>query len=209
MTERQHDTDRQPGARLSTADMAAAGERRTPAPPDAPARIQDDAVPIEAPPQPPQMAPASAPAPPQPAHVPPAAQAATPTTQAPPAAAQATTPPTQAAPASAPPPARPAQSAPATATSDTAPSALLPAGDTRTFRSRWDGIQTGFVDEPRQAVEQADGLVAEVMQHLAGIFADERAKLESQWSRGDDVSTEDLRIALRRYRSFFDRLLSM
>src|SRR6266545_3886705 len=63
--------------------------------------------------------------------------------------------------------------------------------------------------EPAQSVEQADSLVAELMKHLAEIFADERDRLEHQWSRGDDVSTEDLRIALRRYRSFFDRLLSM
>ena len=89
------------------------------------------------------------------------------------------------------------------------PAALLPASDARTFRSRWEAIQIGFVDEPRQSVEQADSLVAEVMQHLAGIFANERARLEGQWSRGGDVSTEDLRIALRRYRAFFDRLLSL
>ncbi|HEV8440536.1 MAG TPA: hypothetical protein VGT40_20800 [Methylomirabilota bacterium] len=77
------------------------------------------------------------------------------------------------------------------------------------FRDRWAGIQAGFVDDPRRAVEQADGLVAEVMQRLAQVFADERAKLEGQWSRGNDISTEDLRLALRRYRGFFDRLLSV
>ncbi|HEU5103185.1 MAG TPA: hypothetical protein VFU22_29390 [Roseiflexaceae bacterium] len=89
------------------------------------------------------------------------------------------------------------------------PTSLLATDETHTFRSRWDTIQTSFVDEPRQSVEQADGLVAEVMQRLAEMFAEERDKLESQWNRGDDVSTEDLRLALRRYRSFFDRLLSM
>jgi len=89
------------------------------------------------------------------------------------------------------------------------PTSLLPTDETGTFRSRWDTIQTGFVDEPRQSVEQADSLVAEVMQRLAEVFANERSNLEDQWSRGNDVSTEDLRIALRRYRSFFDRLLSM
>ena len=89
------------------------------------------------------------------------------------------------------------------------PASLLPSDETHTFHSRWDTIQTSFVDEPRQSVEQADGLVAEVMQRLAQIFSEERGKLEGQWSRGDDVSTEDLRIALRRYRSFFARLLSM
>ena len=77
------------------------------------------------------------------------------------------------------------------------------------LRERWGSIQTGFVDEPRHAVEQADGLVAEAMQRLARQFADERSRLEQQWSRGSDVSTEDLRQALRRYRAFFDRLLSV
>ena len=77
------------------------------------------------------------------------------------------------------------------------------------FRSRWDKIQTSFVDEPRNAVEHADSLVAEVMQFLAKTFADERQNLEGQWGQGKDVSTEDLRLALQRYRSFFSRLLSV
>jgi hypothetical protein len=77
------------------------------------------------------------------------------------------------------------------------------------LRDRWDAIQTSFVDEPRRAVEQADSLVATAMKRLAEIFADERAGLEGQWDRGDDVSTEDLRLALQRYRSFFGRLLSI
>jgi hypothetical protein len=64
------------------------------------------------------------------------------------------------------------------------------------------------VDEPRKAVEEADKLVASVMKRLAEGFANERSKLEKQWDRGDNVSTEDLRVALQRYRSFFDRLLS-
>ena len=89
------------------------------------------------------------------------------------------------------------------------PTPLLVSDETQTFRSHWDAIQTGFVDEPRRSVEQADGLVAEVMKRLAETFAEERSKLEGQWSRGDNVSTEDLRLALQRYRSFFDRLLSM
>jgi len=86
---------------------------------------------------------------------------------------------------------------------------LFPTGEAEGFRGRWTDVQTGFVDEPRHAVEQADGLVAEMMQRLAQVFADERASLEEQWSRGNDISTEDLRQALRRYRSFFDRLLSV
>jgi hypothetical protein len=77
------------------------------------------------------------------------------------------------------------------------------------LRPKWDAIQTRFIDEPRKSVEEADMLVASTIKQLADSFANERAKLESQWSGGDDVSTEDLRLALRRYRSFFDRLLSV
>lgn len=73
----------------------------------------------------------------------------------------------------------------------------------------WTDIQAGFVDEPREAVERADALVASAIKRLAEIFAQERSTLEQQWSQGGDVSTEDLRVALRRYRSFFDRLLSV
>jgi hypothetical protein len=77
------------------------------------------------------------------------------------------------------------------------------------FRTQWSKVQTGFVDEPRRAVEEADKLVASVMQRLAEGFANERSGLEKQWDRGDNVSTEDLRLALQRYRSFFDRLLTL
>jgi hypothetical protein len=77
------------------------------------------------------------------------------------------------------------------------------------FRSQWGKVQTGFVDEPRRTVEDADKLVAAVMQRLAEGFANERSGLEKQWDRGDNVSTEDLRVALQRYRSFFDRLLKL
>jgi hypothetical protein len=85
---------------------------------------------------------------------------------------------------------------------------LFAGAESETFRSRWTEIQTGFVDEPRHAVEEADGLVAEVVQRLVQTFADERTKLEQQWGKGDDVSTEDLRVSLQRYRSFFERLLT-
>lgn len=88
-------------------------------------------------------------------------------------------------------------------------SALFPGTEAQSFHGRWNEIQAGFVDEPRNAVEQADGLVAEVMQRLAQVFAEERSRLEGQWDRGEDTDTEALRQALRRYRSFFDRLLSM
>jgi hypothetical protein len=94
--------------------------------------------------------------------------------------------------------------------SDERSTPLFDSGEGERFRTHWTEIQTAFVDEPREAVKQADGLVAEVIQRLARSFADERAKMEHEWSRSDDgVSTEDLRIALRRYRSFFDRLLSV
>jgi hypothetical protein len=88
-------------------------------------------------------------------------------------------------------------------------SPLFSGPESQEYRSRWDRIQVSFVDEPRHAVEQADELVAATMKHLAEMFAKERATLEQQWSRGDQASTEDLRVALQRYRSFFDRLLAM
>ena len=77
------------------------------------------------------------------------------------------------------------------------------------FNSRWSEIQTGFVDEPRRAVQQADALVSDVISRIADSFGRERAQLEQQWDRGDNVSTEDLRVALQRYRSFFSRLLTL
>jgi hypothetical protein len=86
---------------------------------------------------------------------------------------------------------------------------LFPDDQLKDLQARWDDIQTGFVDEPRSAVEHADSLVASTMQQLAEAFAKERSKLEQQWDRGDNISTEDLRMAFQRYRSFFRRLLSM
>jgi len=86
---------------------------------------------------------------------------------------------------------------------------LLPGEQSDRFDQRWNEIQASFVDEPRQAVEQADSLVAELMQELASGFSETRSKLEKQWDNDEgDVSTEDLRVALTRYRSFFNRLLS-
>jgi hypothetical protein len=86
---------------------------------------------------------------------------------------------------------------------------LFESSDADSFRARWREVQAAFVDDPQAAVQQADGLVAETMKRLAQIFADERQGLESQWSSGGDVDTEALRVALQRYRSFFDRLLSV
>jgi hypothetical protein len=77
------------------------------------------------------------------------------------------------------------------------------------FRARWAAVQISFVDDPRRAVRQGDELVAQVMKSLAENFADERAGLESQLSETGEASTETLRVALRRYRSFFERLLSL
>ncbi len=77
------------------------------------------------------------------------------------------------------------------------------------FRSRWDAVQRSFVDDPRQAVRQGDELVAQVMKSLAETFSNERVKLEAQLDQTDKASTENLRVALRRYRSFFERLLSL
>ena len=94
-------------------------------------------------------------------------------------------------------------------TTDENSAPLFPNNELEGLRSRWSEIQTAFVDEPRKAVEQADNLVASAMKRLAEVFAEERSKLEKQWDRGDDVSTEDLRVALQRYRTFFQRLLSV
>ncbi len=85
---------------------------------------------------------------------------------------------------------------------------LLPRDESQGFTARWQEIQASFVDHPQDSVREADALVADLMQRLAGSFSDERHGLEEQWDRGDDVSTEDLRVALTRYRSFFDRLLT-
>lgn len=80
----------------------------------------------------------------------------------------------------------------------------------RDFRSRWDAVQIGFVDDPRQAVQKADELVAQVMKNLAESFADERQRFEQQLNAPDGgADTEGMRVALRRYRSFFQRLLSL
>jgi hypothetical protein len=95
--------------------------------------------------------------------------------------------------------------------SETGPSnqPLFPETVASEFRSKWDRIQGGFVDEPRTAVQQADELVAQAIKKLAESFANERNRLESQWDRGDQVSTEELRVSLQTYRSFFHRLLAI
>src|SRR5262245_57926068 len=98
---------------------------------------------------------------------------------------------------------------PADTNADQRATPLFAKDESEDFRRRWIDIQAAFVDEPRQSVENADSLVATAIKRLAEIFARERSSLEQQWAQGGDVSTEDLRVALQRYRSFFDRLLSV
>ena len=85
--------------------------------------------------------------------------------------------------------------------------ALFNFDESEQFRARWNEIQGRFVDEPRSAVQQADGLVSEVIEKITQMFADEHSALEAQWKESNDVSTEDLRKALQHYRSFFNRLV--
>ena len=86
---------------------------------------------------------------------------------------------------------------------------LLASDVVENMKTKWNDIQASFVDEPRRAVREADRLVKVAIQGLAQSFATERARLEGQWDRGGDVSTEDLRLALQRYRAFFSRLLAV
>ncbi len=86
---------------------------------------------------------------------------------------------------------------------------LFPEDVANGFRTSWDKIQTGFVDEPRQAVQQADELVAMAIKRLVEGFDTERSRLERQWDRGEQANTEDLRLLLQTYRAFFHRLLSI
>jgi hypothetical protein len=81
--------------------------------------------------------------------------------------------------------------------------------DLADLRNRWNDVQAGFVDDPRECVQRADGLVSSTVEQLTASFAQTRSRLEDQWSRGEEASTEDLRIALKRYRDFFDRLLAV
>ncbi|GAB3839694.1 hypothetical protein [Kribbella italica] len=76
------------------------------------------------------------------------------------------------------------------------------------FRSRWEVIQQGFVDDPRQAVSEADKLVDDLLNRLSATFDEQHQDLERQWSDGEP-STEDLRGALQKYRAFFQRLLTL
>jgi hypothetical protein len=86
---------------------------------------------------------------------------------------------------------------------------LIPKRQIEELRSQWSRIQTNFVDEPRKAVADADRLVTDAIKQLEGTFTAQRSNLEKQWTQGQEVSTEDLRITLQHYREFFDRLLSL
>ena len=86
---------------------------------------------------------------------------------------------------------------------------LFADGELSGLRSRWTEVQSAFVDDPRDCVQKADGLVADVVDKLTAGFTEARSRLEEQWDRGEEVSTEDLRIALKRYRDFFERLLAV
>jgi hypothetical protein len=99
------------------------------------------------------------------------------------------------------------QSAKGGGNNDRAP--LFATDDAERFRQRWESLQSSFVDQPRQTVEEADNLVGDLLQQLTAGFSEKRSHLEAQWEQGDEVSTEDLRVALTRYRSFFNRLLSV
>lgn len=92
---------------------------------------------------------------------------------------------------------------------DSSDGALFADDDRTGLRARWDALQASFVDNPKQCVQEADGLVEEVVQRLTASFAHARSRLDEQWSQGQDASTEDLRIALQRYRDFFQRLLTV
>ena len=99
-----------------------------------------------------------------------------------------------------------------TSTARTEPStdkSLFADDDVSGLRSRWDDVQAAFVDDPKECVQKADALVAEVVERLTTGFSEARSRLEAQWARGEEASTEDLRLSLKRYREFFQRLLSV
>ena len=109
-----------------------------------------------------------------------------------------------------PPPARTVETDPSTAGTDLSTEESLFGNDKLSgLRSRWDHVQSGFVDDPRESVQQADGLVSDVVEQLTAGFSEARSRLEAQWARGEEASTEDLRLALKRYREFFERLLAV
>ena len=107
------------------------------------------------------------------------------------------------------PPAQTADTTAAAGSDDSSVQMLFADGELNEMRSRWTEVQSAFVDDPRDCVQKADGLVADVVDKLTAGFSGARAHLEEQWARGEEASTEDLRIALKRYREFFERLLAV
>lgn len=101
------------------------------------------------------------------------------------------------------------EAAAGTDSAEPADQVLFAGSDLSGLRSRWTAVQSAFVDDPRVCVQEANGLVADVVEKLTTGFGEVRARLEQQWDRGEEVSTEDLRIALTRYREFFDRLIAI
>jgi ElaB/YqjD/DUF883 family membrane-anchored ribosome-binding protein len=81
--------------------------------------------------------------------------------------------------------------------------------DLADLRARWAGVQADFVDDPKDCVQKADVLVSDLVDRLTNGFAHARSRLEEQWARGEQASTEDLRLALMHYRNFFERLLAV
>ena len=104
---------------------------------------------------------------------------------------------------------RPAESRPAATTTREELVPLFEDDEEKRFRTQWLNIQSKFVDDPRESVKQADELVASVLKSVTMGFSDRRVSLEKQWNSGEDISTENLRVSLKRYRSFFDRLLTL
>jgi hypothetical protein len=98
---------------------------------------------------------------------------------------------------------------PAATTESSTEESLFAEGELSGFRSRWDDVQAGFVDDPRECVQKADRLVSDVVDQLTTGFSRARSRLEEQWARGEEASTEDLRLAIKRYRDFFERLLAV
>ena len=105
--------------------------------------------------------------------------------------------------------ASPASSTPRSGDESDRGAGLFAEHDLADLRNRWNDVQAGFVDDPRECVQRADGLVSSAVEQLTASFAQTRSRLEDQWSRGEEASTEDLRLALKRYRDFFDRLLAV
>ncbi|MET0389144.1 MAG: hypothetical protein ABW321_24435 [Polyangiales bacterium] len=99
------------------------------------------------------------------------------------------------------------RTAPAAPSGDSGDTSYLPGQTSAEAGDRWKLVQADFVDDPRKSVAAAHDLVSELVQRIVDSFSKERDSLERQWSQGENVSTEELRVCLQRYRTFFSRLL--